>query len=109
MTHHQPKGSMCMSCSNASAACAQLPFGSMPVIQAYPDGVKAVKCAGHQPTRAERDRPAALRASEEARTAKFRELAAQPADPKLPRSCIHCHAGAPGHLDEGESPPCGCP
>ena len=56
----------------------------------------------HQPTRAERDRPAALRASEEARTAKFREHAAE-------RRCIHCGAPAPSHLEEGESPPCGCP
>lgn len=62
-----------------------------------------------QPTRAERDRTAALRASEEARTAKFREHAAQPADPALPRRCIRCGKGAPSHLEEGESPPCGCP
>lgn len=76
----QPKGSMCMSCSNGSAACGQRDFGSMPVIQVYPDGVKAVKCSGHG--------------------------AAQPAPA---RRCIHCSAPAPAHLEEGESPPCGCP
>ncbi|WP_159918020.1 hypothetical protein [Pantoea sp. 18069] len=46
--HHQPKGSMCMSCSNGSAACGQRDFGSMPVIQVYSDCVKAVKCSGHR-------------------------------------------------------------
>lgn len=49
------------------------------------------------------DRTAALRASEEVRIAKFRDLAAHP------RRCINCGAGAPSHLEEGESPPCGCP
>lgn len=76
----QPKGSMCMACSKGSAACGQLDFSSMPVIQVYPDGVKAVKCSGHR--------------------------ASQPAPP---RRCIHCHAEAPAHLEEGEGPPCGCP
>ena len=80
MSMHQPKGSMCMACSNGSAACGQRDFSSMPVIQVYPDGVKAVKCSGHR--------------------------AAQPAPA---RHCIHCHAEAPAHLEEGESPPCGCP
>lgn len=49
MTQHQPKGSMCQTCSGGSRACATLPFASMPVIKAYPDGVKAVKCSAHQP------------------------------------------------------------
>lgn len=75
----QPKGSMCMGCSNGSAACGQLDFGSMPVIQVYPDGVKAVKCSGHRAVK-----------------------------PPPPRRCIHCHAEAPTHLEEGESPPCDC-
>jgi len=61
----------------------------------------------HQPTRAERDLPAALRASEEARAARFRELAAQPADPAMPRRCISCGAVAPAELQEGEGLPCG--
>lgn len=67
----QPKGSMCMRCSNGSAACGQLDFSSMPVIKVYPDGVKAVKCADHQRTRADRRRiscgapaPAALQEGE---------------------------------------------
>lgn len=58
-------------------------------------------------TRAERDRPAALRASEEARAAKFRELAAQPADLAMPRRCISCGAKVPGILEEGKGLPCG--
>lgn len=61
-----------------------------------------------RPPRSERDRAAAERANKEIRAAKFREHAAQPADPALPRRCIHCGAGAPSHLEEGESPPCGC-
>lgn len=61
------------------------------------------------PTRAERDRAAAQRANQQARDTKFRELAAAPADPALPRRCIHCHAPAPAVLAEDESPPCGCP
>ena len=56
---HQPKGSICMSCCNGSAACAELPYSTMPVVQAYPDGVEAVKCSGHRPTRAKRDLSAA--------------------------------------------------
>lgn len=78
----QPKGSMCMSCSNGSAACAQLPFSTMPTIQVYPNGVKAVKCSGHR---------------------------SGPPKPALARRCIHCGAPAPSHLEEGEGPPCGCP
>lgn len=74
----QPKGSMCMACSNGSAACAGRDFGSMPVIQVYPDGVKAVKCSGHR--------------------------AAQPAPA---RRCISCGALAPAHLEEGQGLPCG--
>lgn len=38
-----------MSCGNASPDCANLPFNTMPTIKAYPDGVKAVRCAGHTP------------------------------------------------------------
>lgn len=53
---------------------------------------------------AERDRTAALRASEEARAARFRELAAQPAQP---RRRISCGAPAPAQLQEGEGLPCG--
>jgi hypothetical protein len=56
------------------------------------------------PTRAERDRPAALRASEEARSAKFREHAAETAQS---RRCISCGAPAPAVLPEGEGLPCG--
>lgn len=74
----QPKGSMCISCSNGSAACAGRDFGSMPVIKVYPDGVKAVKCIGHR--------------------------AAQPAPA---RRCISCGAAAPAHLEEGQGLPCG--
>lgn len=74
----QPKGSMCMGCSNGGAACGQRDFDSMPVIQVYPDGVKAVKCSGH--------------------------LAAQPAPA---RRCISCGAEAPSHLEEGQGLPCG--
>ena len=74
----QPKGSMCMACSNGSAACAGRDFDSMPVIQDYPDGVMAVKCSGHR--------------------------AAQPAPPKR---CISCGAVAPALLEEGQGLPCG--
>jgi len=49
MTQHQPKGSMCQTCCGGSRACAALPFASMPVIKAYPDGVQAVKCSAHHP------------------------------------------------------------
>lgn len=73
----QPKGSMCMACSNGSAACAQRPFSTMSVIQVYPDGVKAVKCREHQAQSA----PA--------------------------RRCISCGAEAPVHLEEGQGLPCG--
>lgn len=76
---HQPKGSMCMNCSNGSAACAQLPFSTMPVIKAYDDGVKAVKCTGHKP-------------------------AARPAPAKR---CGSCGAEAPAYLEEGQGLPCG--
>lgn len=78
MSMHQPKGSMCMNCSNGSAACAQLPFTTMPVIQVYPDGVKAVKCDGYG--------------------------ASQPAPA---RRCISCGAAAPDQLEEGQGLPCG--
>lgn len=57
-----------------------------------------------QSTRAERDQPAALRASEVARAVWWQAQQPAPA-----RRCIHCHAEAPAHLEEGESPPCGCP
>ena len=100
---HQPKGSMCMSCSNGSAACAELPFSTMPVVQAYPDGVKAVKCSEHQPTRAERDRPAALRANDEARNLWWQAQADQV------RQCIRCGMDVPDVLPEGEGSPYGCP
>lgn len=81
MTQHQPKGSMCQTCSGSSRACATLPFASMPVIKAYPDGVKAVKCSAHQPA------------------------AHTPS-----RRCLSCGATAPGLLDEGEGLTCGyCP
>lgn len=42
MKQHQPKGSMCQTCCGGSSACASLPFAAIPVIKAYPDGVKAV-------------------------------------------------------------------
>lgn len=48
-TTHQPKGSMCSNCGNASAQCKALPFASMPVVKTYTDGVKAVKCSNHAP------------------------------------------------------------
>lgn len=48
MTQHQPKGSMCQTCCGGSLACATLPFASMPVIKAYPDGAEAVKCRAHR-------------------------------------------------------------
>lgn len=76
--HHQPKGSMCMGCSNGSAACAQLPFSTMPVIKAYEDCVKAVKCTGY--------------------------CASAPAPA---RRCLSCGASAPAHLEEGQGLPCG--
>ena len=78
MTQHQPKGSMCQTCCSGSRACAALPFASMPVIKAYPDGVLAVKCSAHQP---------AARA------------------PSL--CCLSCGAMAPAELAEGEGLPCG--
>ena len=74
----QSKGSMCMSCSNGSAACAQRDFGSMPVIQVYADGVTAVKCSGHLP-----------------------------AQPAPARRCISGGAEAPVHLEEGQGLPFG--
>lgn len=94
----QPKGSMCMGCSNGSAACGQRDFGSMPVIQVYPDGVKAVKCSGHL--------AAALHASDEALAAKRVDLAKQP-EPTPLRCCISCGAAAHAELVEGEDLPCG--
>lgn len=60
-----------------------------------------------RPTRAERDRAAAERANKEIRAAKFREHAAQPADPDLPRRCIRCGAVVPVALEEGQGLPCG--
>lgn len=41
---YQPKGSMCAACQHAKRDCSALPFGQMPVIKRYPDGVKAVRC-----------------------------------------------------------------
>jgi len=79
MTQHQPKGSMCQTCCGGSRACATLPFASMPVIKAYPDGVKAVKCSAHQPT--------------------------TPRNPS--RRCLSCGAKAPDQLTDGEGLPCG--
>jgi len=78
MTQHQPKGSMCQTCFGGSRTCATLPFASMPVIKAYPDGVKAVKCSAHQAT-----------------------TSAQA------RRCLSCGAPAPNQLAEGEGLPCG--
>lgn len=77
MTQHQPKGSMCQTCCGGSRACAALPFASMPVIKAYPDGVLAVKCSAHQPT------------------------ARAPS-----RRYLSCGAVAPADLAEGEGLPC---
>lgn len=78
MTKHQPKGSMCQTCSGGSRACATLPFASMPVIKTYPDGVLAVKCSAHQP---------AVRATT--------------------RRCLSCGAVVPADLPEGEGLACG--
>jgi len=78
MTQHQPKGSMCQTCYGGSRACSTLPFASIPVIKAYPDGVKAVKCSAHQPT----------------------------AQAPL-RRCLSCGAAAPVERAEGEGLPCG--
>lgn len=58
----------------------------------------------HQPPRAERDRAAAERANKEIRAARFRQMSAQPADP---RRCLSCGALAPDDLQEGEGLPCG--
>lgn len=58
-----------------------------------------------QPIRAENDRAAALRASEEARTAKFREHAAQ--DNQQPTVCGSCGARVSAQRAEGEGLPCG--
>lgn len=52
-SHHQPKGSMCMSCSNASPDCAKLPFNTMAPLKTYPDDTQAVKCTNHAPTQPE--------------------------------------------------------
>ena len=41
-----PKGSMCMTCKNASNDCSKLPFSSMPVIEKY-DSVAKVRCIQH--------------------------------------------------------------
>ncbi len=35
---------MCAACAHPSLKCSQLPFETMPVIKAYPDGTKAVRC-----------------------------------------------------------------
>ncbi|MNR64406.1 hypothetical protein D3C85_1870460 [compost metagenome] len=67
-----------MSCSNGSAACAQLPFSTMPVIKVYDDGAKAVKCTGHGASA-----------------------------PAQARRCISCGASAPAVLKEGQGLPCG--
>jgi hypothetical protein len=50
----------------------------MPVIKAYPDGIKAVKCSAHQPA------------------------AGAPT-----RRCLSCGAKAPDQLTDGEGLPCG--
>ncbi len=78
MTQHQPKGSMCQTCCGGSRACAMLPFASMSVIKAYPDGVLAVKCSAHKPA------------------------ACSPS-----RRCLSCGATVPAVLAEGEGLPCG--
>lgn len=57
-----------------------------------------------QPTRAERDLPAALRASEEARALWWQAQARQA---QSPLRCISCGAAAPIHLEEGQGLPCG--
>lgn len=41
---HQPKGSMCTSCTKIKADCSSLPFDRMPVIVKSPSGVTVVKC-----------------------------------------------------------------
>lgn len=44
---HQPKGSMCCSCSLNKSDCSELTFNKMPVIDKYKDGddiVRIVKC-----------------------------------------------------------------
>ena len=78
-TSHQPKGSMCTTCTNGSEACAALPFEAMQVIKTYPDGVKAVKCSSHEP--------------------------AAPAEVTPPLQCLGC--GAWNHKLPDGSLPCG--
>ncbi|SDZ49467.1 hypothetical protein SAMN05421547_12875 [Delftia lacustris] len=78
MKQYQPKGSMCQTCCGGSHTCATLPFATMPVIKAYPDGVLAVKCSAHQP-----------------------------AAPAPSMRCLSCGALAPSPLTEGEGLPCG--
>ena len=56
----------------------------------------------HQPTRAERDRHAALRASEEARDLWWKAQAQQ-----QPTTCGSCGARVPAQRAEGEPLPCG--
>jgi len=71
---------MCTSCANPSAACADLPFASMPVIKRYPDGVLAVKCSRHT------------------------------AEPAQERQCLGCGVLHPYNADGtpvGEALPCG--
>ena len=53
------------------------------------------------PTRAERDRPAALRASEEARALWWQEQANQP------KRCGSCGAAVPAERKDGDPLPCG--
>lgn len=50
MNTYIPKGGMCMTCSGLSVSCGTLQFDTMPVIQTYSDGTKAVKCSGHVPS-----------------------------------------------------------
>lgn len=48
--NHQPKGGMCVACTNCKSDCSGKDFASMQPVKVYPDGVKAVKCSDFKRT-----------------------------------------------------------
>ena len=47
MTHHQPKGGMCMSCQHVNRDCSWMDFESMPKMKQAEELV-IVKCTGFE-------------------------------------------------------------